>query len=140
GRRRLRLLAGRPAWVLQDARTAGNAASGAGGTGPPAPGVPAVEPRLSAHDAALHRRVEDADPGTFRRRAGHDAVELPADTPRQETRGRSLPHHPLHLLGAVLLERTFRREYRELVRVVGNGFAGERRAHEALRDEIRIAS
>src|SRR5439155_26782547 len=98
-----------------------------------------VEPLLTALDAALHRRVEDADPRALRRGAGHDAVELLADASRQETRGRGLPHQPFDLLGAVLLERAFRGERAELVATVGNFLPGERRADEALGDEVRIA-
>ena len=79
-----------------------------------------VEPLLTTLDATLDRRVEDADPRALGRRAGHDAVELLADAARQETRGRSLPHHPLDLLRAVLLERAFRGERTELVLGVRN--------------------
>src|SRR5215475_9387655 len=115
------------------------AAFGVGAQQPHAHAVADVEPLLTALDTALYRRVEDADPRALRRSAGNDAVELLTDAARQEARGRGLPHHPLDLLRGVLFERAFRRQRAQLVLAVRNPFAGERRAHQALRDEIRIA-
>ena len=43
-----------------------------------------VEAFLSALDAPLDRRIEDADPRALRRRAGDDALELLPDAARQQ--------------------------------------------------------
>src|SRR5262249_45247098 len=98
-----------------------------------------VESLLTPLDAALHRGVEDADPRPLRRRAGDDTVELLSDPAAQEAGRSGLAHHPLDLLGAVLVEGAHRGERPQLVATVRNLLPSDRGADEALCDQIRIA-
>src|SRR6266404_7374357 len=99
-----------------------------------------VQPLKPPDQASFRNRLQDAHPHALVRSAGHQGIELLADTRFEQHGGGALAHLALDPRGIAFLLGAVCRELAQLLVAVGRGAPGERGLQQPLGDDVREAA